>query len=62
MVDYGGEVGWSVELNRLQTLVIGLQDAIYTVTVGVLYVTVLERRTTEQSTGLKQFAIVYLYC
>lgn len=41
MVDDGGEVGGSVELNRLQTLVVGFHHAFYTRTVRVLRVPVL---------------------
>lgn len=43
MVDDGGEVGGSVELNRLQTLVVGFHHTFNTRTVRVLRVPVLHR-------------------
>lgn len=49
MVDDRREVGGSVELNRLQTLVIGLHDTFNTCAVGVLRVPILKR--TEQVGG-----------
>ena len=43
MVHNRGEVGWTVELYGLQTLVVGLQDSLDAVTVGVLHVAILEK-------------------
>lgn len=42
MVDDGREVGGSVELNRLQTLVVGLHYSVDTCAVWILGVTVLK--------------------
>lgn len=41
VVDDGGEVGGSIELHRLQTLVVGLHDAVNACTVRVLGIPIL---------------------
>ena len=43
MVDTGSEVCGSVQLNRLYCFVIGFQDTINALTVGVVRVTILKR-------------------
>lgn len=48
MIDDGGEVGWSVKLNRLEGLIIGFHHSIDTITVRVLRVAILQKKRNSE--------------
>lgn len=49
MVNNRGEVGGSVETHRFETLVIGLHYPLDTAAVGVLWITILHKKTGGQN-------------
>lgn len=44
MVDHRGEVGGTIELNRLQALIVRLHHSIYSITIWVLRISILWRQ------------------
>lgn len=61
MINDRREVGGSVELHRLQALVVRFQNPLNTVAVGVVDVAVLGKTNTQRSSGKKlEFRLVAL--
>lgn len=52
MINHRCKVGGAIQLDRLEAFVVGFQDALYTIAVGVVSIAVLRKRQGEMVSRL----------